>query len=93
MRAGTLDRVIAVMKCGNTTIDATGATTPAWSTFATVRAQKIAGAADNMITFRAYWLEGLTLDDRILFEDQVFKVMRIKEIGRQVGMDIVCQQV
>jgi head-tail adaptor len=104
MRAGTLDRVIAVLKCGNTTIDASGATSPAWSTFATLRAQKIADATNNKegiygetaeitIIFRAYWLDGLTTDDRILFEDQIFNVVQIKQIGRHIGMDIVCRRV
>lgn len=45
-----------------------------------------------MITFRAYWLDGLTLGDRILFEDQFFNVIQIKEIGRHIGMDIVCRR-
>jgi head-tail adaptor len=96
--------MIAVLKRGNTTIDATGATTPAWSTFATLRAQKIAHATNNRdgisggttettITFRAYWLDGLTLGDRVLFEDEVFNVVQIKEIGRHIGMDIVCRRV
>jgi hypothetical protein len=39
------------------------------------------------------WIDGVTLENRVCYQDQAFKIMTIKEIGRRVGLDIVCERV
>jgi len=103
MRAGNLDRVITIESC-ITEIDYRGTVTNTWATFATMRAQKLENATDNRegtrgdttdttITFRMRWLDGVTLDRRVTYDGQPFKITRIKEIGRRVGLDITCERV
>lgn len=69
-----------------------------------MRAQKLENAisdredargdtTDNVITFRMRWLDGVTLENRLTYQDQPFKIMSIKEIGRRVGLDIMCERV
>jgi head-tail adaptor len=48
---------------------------------------------DNTITFRMRWIDGVTLENRVTYQDQAFKIMSIKEIGRRVGLDITCERV
>lgn len=103
MRAGNLDRTIEIESRG-TGVDLYGTPIDVWTTFATMRAQKLENAiddregargdtTDNVITFRMRWLDGLTLENRINYETRPFKIMRIKELGRRVGLDIVCERV
>jgi len=48
---------------------------------------------DNVITFRMRWFDGVTLENRVTYHDQPFKIMTIKEIGRHVGLDVTCERV
>jgi SPP1 family predicted phage head-tail adaptor len=102
MRAGTLDRVIEIQS-RSTGMDLYGTPIPVWTTFATMRAQKLENAindregargdtTDNVITFRIRWIDGVTLENRVTYQDQQFKIMTIKEIGRLVGLDITCER-
>src|SRR4051812_46801253 len=103
MRAGNLDRVIEIQR-RSTGLDLYGTPIDVWTTFATMRAQKLENAVndregargdttDNVITFRTRRIDGVGLDHRVTFEGQAFKIMTIKEIGRCVGLDIVCERV
>lgn len=107
MRAGSLDRTI-VIQCqyvdGATSPDRYGATTGTWQRHARVRAQKLEHAVSNRegargntteagITFRIRWIPGVTLDHRVLFELRAFKIVGITEIGRRVGLDLMCERV
>jgi SPP1 family predicted phage head-tail adaptor len=103
MRAGNLDRVIQIQR-RFTALDLYGAPIDVWITFATMRAQKLENAindregargdtTDNVITFRMRWLDGVTLEQRVSYQDQPFKIMTIKEIGRRVGLDVTCERV
>ena len=103
MRAGNLDRVIQIEQ-SSTALDAYGVVVTTWTLFATMRAQKLENATDNResdrgdttdttITFRMHWIDGVTLDNRVSFEGQNFKITRLKEIGRRVGLDVVCERV
>ncbi len=102
MRAGSLDRVIQFQQ-RTTGLDLYGAPIDVWTAFATMRAQKLENATsdresdrgdttDNVITFRMRWID-VTLDNRVSYQDQAFKIMTIKEIGRRVGLDVVCERV
>ncbi len=103
MRAGNLDRTIE-LQSRSTGLDLYGTPIDVWTTFATMRAQKLENATDDregargdttdtVITFRIRWVDGLMLDDRVFFGGQPFKIMRLKEIGRRVGLDVTCERV
>jgi head-tail adaptor len=103
MRAGNLDRIIQIEQ-SSTALDLYGVPFTAWTLFATMRAQKLENAisdregvrgdtTDDVITFRMRWLDGLTLEQRVTYEGQAFKIMSIKEIGRRVGLDVTCERV
>jgi hypothetical protein len=38
-------------------------------------------------------MDGLTLDNRVSYQGQAFVIRQIKEIGRRVGLDVVCERV
>ncbi|MGY3575285.1 head-tail adaptor protein [Bradyrhizobium sp. USDA 4504] len=103
MRAGNLDRVIEIQR-RTTGLDLYGTAIDTWAKVATMRAQKLENATDNregqrgdvtdtVITFRCRWLDGLSLDHRLLYDGQAFKITRLKELGRRRGVDIVCERV
>ena len=103
MRSGNLDRVIRIER-RTTALDLWGKPIDTWTLVATVRAQKLENAVndregargdttDNVITFRMRWLYGVTLDNRVTYQDQQFKIMTIKEISRRVGLDVTCERV
>lgn len=103
MRAGNLDRLIRIEQ-RTTVLDEWGKPVDIWALVATMRAQKLENAisdregtrgdtTDNVITFRMRWLDGVTLDNRVIYEGQPFKIMTIKEIGRRVGLDVTCERV
>jgi hypothetical protein len=48
---------------------------------------------DTKITFRMRWMDGLTLENRVCYLGQAFTIRQIKEIGRRIGLDVVCEQV
>jgi SPP1 family predicted phage head-tail adaptor len=102
MRSGNLDRVIQIQR-PTTGLDLYGVPVMAWALVATMRAQKLENATsdregvrgdttDNVITFRMRWIDGVTLENRVTYQDQPFKIMTIKEIGRRVGLDITCER-
>jgi hypothetical protein len=81
-----------------------GAPMRAWTLVATMRAQKLENAVtdregqrgdttDNTVTFRCRWIAGIGLENQIAYEGQAFKIMSIKELGRHVGLDIMCERV
>jgi SPP1 family predicted phage head-tail adaptor len=103
MRAGTLDRVIEIQS-GYSEIDYRGVPIDTWTTIATMRAQVLQIATDDRedarghtsdktITFRTRWLDGVTLENRIIYQGNQFAIRQIKEIGRRVGLDITCERV
>lgn len=103
MQAGKLDRVIEIQR-PTTTLDLYGTPTQGWATFASMRAQLLAfstdtregqrgGTTDTTITFRTRWLDGVNLENRVLYGEQAFKIIQIKEIGRRVGLDLIVERV
>lgn len=104
MRAGDLDRLITIEQPASG-FDVYGATTQVWTKFATMRAKMMqislndlesasrGNTSDKTIVFRTRWLDGLTLENRIIYEEQAFTVRQIKELGRRVGLDITCERV
>jgi SPP1 family predicted phage head-tail adaptor len=103
MRAGNLDRLVSIERC-TVAVDAYGTAIDTWALFATMRAQVLqystddretahGNSTDRSITFRMRWLDGLTLEHRVSYEGQPFKIKQIKEIGRRVGLDLICERV
>jgi head-tail adaptor len=104
MQAGKLDRVIQIER-QSTALDLYGAPVKVWTAFAKMRAQVLQSATDDTesaergnttdtkITFRMRWMDGLTLDNRVSYQGQAFVIRQIKEIGRHIGLDVVCERV
>lgn len=103
MRSGLLDRVVEIQR-PTTTLDQYGTPTQGWAKVATMRAQLLAFSTDNRegqrgnttdttVTFRMRWLDGVTLEDRLLYDEQAFTIRQIKEIGRRVGLDLIVERV
>jgi SPP1 family predicted phage head-tail adaptor len=103
MRAGNLDRVIELQR-PTTTLDLYGTPVQGWAKVKTMRAAMLQYLTDNRegqrgsttdatVTFRMRWLDGVTLENRVLYDGQAFKITGIKEIGRRVGLDIMCERV
>lgn len=103
MRAGNLDRIIEIQR-RSTGLDLYGTVIDVWTTIATMRAQKLENAivnhegargdtTDNVITFRMRWLDGVTLENRLTYEGHAFTIKRIRELGRRVGLDVMCERV
>jgi SPP1 family predicted phage head-tail adaptor len=103
MRAGNLDRIIELQR-RTTGLDLYGTPVETWTTFATMRAQKLENATtdregtrgnttDTTISFRIRWLGNVTLENRVTYEGNQYTIGRIIEIGRRVGLDIVCGRI
>jgi SPP1 family predicted phage head-tail adaptor len=103
MRAGSLDRVLEIQR-PTTTLDLYGTPTQGWAKVATMRAAMLqystddregqrGSATDATVTFRTRWLDGVTLENSVLYDGERFKITGIKEIGRRVGLDIMCERV
>jgi hypothetical protein len=104
MRAGQLDRVIEIQDIFEDAVDEYGTPTRTKSGASLkVRAQMLSydttnreGArptTEQSITFRVYWIEGLSLESHVLYDGQVFKILKIREIGRRAGLDLVVDRV
>ncbi len=44
------------------------------------------------LTFKARWVPGITLADRILYGDLHFNISAVTEIGRRDGLEIKCKR-
>lgn len=103
MRAGNLDRHIVIEEPYTVTRDQYRTSTTDWRKRAAVRAQMlefdtsnregVRATTDARITFRIYWLHGLTLEHRVLYEGQSYKIQKIREVGRRAGLDLVVERV
>ncbi|WP_198927927.1 phage head closure protein [Agrobacterium tumefaciens] len=98
MRAGTLNRVIAVERL-TTMLNENRTPVSAWTNIATLRAEVLQHAVDeaeadngerdtDSITFRTRFFTGLTTADRIRFMDRLYNVKGFTEIGIRFGLEI-----
>jgi SPP1 family predicted phage head-tail adaptor len=102
MRAGLMDRVIEI-QTPLAAVDDYGTPVTTWTKLATMRAQVLQYdtsnregqhvTSDTTITFRMYWMDGLSLEHRVLYDGQALKIGKIKEIGRRVGLDLIVERV
>lgn len=97
LRAGLLDREITLQH-PTTTIGADGTPTTTWTTYATLRAQRLEATTDEYVRnygasterimiFRTRYIDGVTAADQILFEGNPFVIKQIKEIGRRKALE------
>lgn len=104
MRAGNLDRIIELQRIALAGPNSYGSIAPTWTTFATMRAQLLANAADDRegargnstdttITFQMRWLDGVTLENRVVYEGNTYTIRQINEIRRRVGLNITCERI
>ncbi len=98
MRAGTLNRVIAVDRL-TSTLNENRNPVSHLTNIATLRAEVIRHSIDedetdsgerdaNTITFRTRFFTGLTTADRIRFMGRVYNVKGFIEIGIRAGLEI-----
>ena len=99
MRAGSLDRQITIQRFMVIGDDGYGNEITDWGTLATVSAQVIQASgreffaqagiqAEAKVVFKIRYLPGLTVDDRILYEDRLHDLHEVKEIGRREAQEI-----
>ncbi|QND32411.1 phage head closure protein [Sinorhizobium meliloti] len=98
MRAGTLNRVIAVDRL-TTTLNENRNPVSAWTNIATLRAEVLQHTVDeadadsgdrdsDTITIRTRFFTGLTTADRIRFMGRTYNVKGWTEIGIRAGLEI-----
>lgn len=99
MRAGKLDRLIWIESPPEEQKDGAGAIRFDYHWDHPHRAQIIKRASEETqrpfgaysesnITFRTRWISDLDLTYRIIFEDRIYEIKEITEIGRRRGLDI-----
>lgn len=99
MRAGPLDRQV-VIQCRSLSQNSEGAPVESWTTFATVWAQKtdlrgqeyFAAQKENAevtTLWRIRYLTGLKAEMRISYDNLVYDIIQISELGRRDGMEIM----
>jgi SPP1 family predicted phage head-tail adaptor len=97
-RAGKLNQTILIER-STTTMGATGAPQESWSTLATMRAEIVEASTDEIvrengantemtITFRTWFIEGVTCADRVTFEGRPHNIKSIKEVGHRRALEI-----
>lgn len=93
VRAGVLDHVLAIQRAATSIGDA-GEPVEAWTTIATVRAERVRASFDERqkdwgsnsqatVTWRIRWLDDLRLSDRILLNDVPHDIKGIEPVGRR----------
>lgn len=102
IRAGDLDRRIAIQTPDPGEVDAAGARIPSWNDVGTVWAnyrpvrdsERMASGsvtASIMARFQIRWSIAMSQIDerhRLLFDGRIFDIVAVKEIGRREGLEI-----
>lgn len=103
MRAGNLDRQIIIQRSTRTTGGA-GAPVETWAPIATLRAQLVEATTDEyirgsgssterIVVFRTRFIDGVTANDRVVYEGQPFTVKQIKELGRRKALEFRAEKI
>lgn len=98
IQAGRLDREITIQRAAET-IDAAGSIQTTWTPLADMRAAllktsivDVAGESGSTtkarLTFQVRYLEGITLNDRIIYRGDSYAIKEIREIGRNRCLEI-----
>ncbi|WP_418904092.1 phage head closure protein [Cereibacter sphaeroides] len=100
MQAGKLVHVIEIQSLA-TSINEAGTPEQSWTKKATLRAELVTAEAEEFIrgwgaseetavVFRARWLDGVTLADRVVFDGQAFNIKSVVPLGRRRGLELRC---
>lgn len=100
LKAGDLDRRITIQAFVEAQ-DSYGAPVETWQDVATVwaqimptrgrefwDAQQVVG--EETLTIRIRWRPGMSVQNRIAYEGQIYDIASVAEIGRRVGLELVC---
>lgn len=102
MRAGKLDQSIQIVRQGGWVDDGYGNQIPVGETVvATLRAQIIQASTEEfmrawgasseaVLVFRARYVDGVTLADKVRHDGSDFNLKEIKPIGRRRGLELRC---
>jgi SPP1 family predicted phage head-tail adaptor len=99
VRAGRLDRTIAIERMGAAVLDADRVPSSAWTTVATLPAEFVQISADEflagggtasakVVIFRIRFRDDLEESDRVRFNGRTFGIIGLTEIGRREGLEI-----
>jgi SPP1 family predicted phage head-tail adaptor len=103
MRSGKLDKTIIIERAA-TTLDGYGVPSEDWSTFATLRAERVENAikesidadrgavTETTIIFRTRFVDSISAADRVIFDGSAFNIVGLSEIGRRRGLEIKVQR-
>lgn len=102
MKAGELNRKIRI-EVNTPTRDDAGDSIDSWSTLSTVWASMQSGsggekteaeksASTNVVTFRMYWLSGVSSKNRICYNSEYYNILGVSEIGYLEGMEIKAEK-
>lgn len=103
MKAGKLTEAITIQRA-TYTVNAAGTPGETWASIATLRAEKVEqatteairnfGASDEeLVVFRARFLDGITNADRLLWRGAAFNIKQVAPIERRQGVELRCQRV
>lgn len=96
--AGKLDRQITLERLTET-VAPSGAVVQNWTPYATVRAELVQQATDDYlsgagegatgrVTFRLWYLNGVTTADRISYAGGTYQITGMVELGRKRGLEL-----
>lgn len=103
MRAGALDRIIAVERSTDTVNDL-GQVVASWAPVATLRAQLVqsstaefmrnfGASTETAIVFRTRFLAGVTPADRVSYDGAYLNIVEVKELGRRKALELRCTRI
>ncbi|WP_035266072.1 phage head closure protein [Ahrensia sp. 13_GOM-1096m] len=98
MRAGKLDKEIALQRSTDTVDDA-GTPISAWTTYSEPRAQIVqqsteefienqGAAEETLVIFRTRFIDDVLNSDRVLYGGKAHNIRELTEIGRKRGLEI-----
>jgi head-tail adaptor len=93
-----MDRVLVVQRATNA-VDGNGTVTQTWADLMTLRAKLIESAvqdtehdgiavSDGKYQFQTYYVDGITIEDRIVYQGMPCQIKSLSEIGRRRGIVI-----
>lgn len=98
LRAGKLDRQITLER-QTETVAVSGAVSKDWAIIATVRAELVQQSAEEFLSgfgeadkggavFRIRYLAGITTVDRVGYDDAVYDINEVTELGRHRALEL-----
>jgi head-tail adaptor len=98
LNIGKLDRTVTIER-KTETVSEKGAVRTAWTNIATVRAEIMEHFAAELatgfgeaekgtVTFRTWFIDGITTADRVSYAGKVYDLKEIKEIGLRHGLEL-----